>query len=258
MKEINPQFSHRTFSKWMNFRSPNHLLMIIQGKRNISWTSLPVYFKILKFNKKERNYFELLVKCNQTEDMALKAELFQEISSHWSVAGEKLQEAHLHYLSQWPLIAIREMVTLSNFKENGEWIRKKLGNKITAAQALGGIHKLLTLGLLKRNKNKKLIQSDSYITTGDETHAVAAFLYHQEMIRLAMESLQKKSSSERNITALTFTLKKDDYENLVHLIHDFRKKIIAWLQNRPEQNKDEDLYQLNMHLFPLTVKDKNL
>lgn len=251
MKETKGGFSHRAFSRWAGFKSPNQLLLVIEGKRNIPLSSINKYLRVLKLKAGEKRYFELLVKFNQCKDMREKTEYFHELSAYWLKKGTVLEEDQYEYLSHWYYTAIREMVTLKDFRENGQWISKKLDGLITSEQAQQAVGVLLKLGLLKRGKNRKLIQASHYITTGNEVDSVGAYLFHEQMIRLALASLREKSSDERNLTSLTFTLRKTDYEMIVSETNAYRKRLIAALGNRDDVNSDEELYQLNIHLFPI-------
>jgi len=251
MKETKPGFSYRAFSMWADFKSPNQLLLVINGQRNIALSSLGRYFEVLKLKPTECKYFEILVKFNQAKDMPTKTQHFRELSVYWLKKGTLLESNQLEYLNNWYYTAIREMVNLHNFKEDGNWIAKKLRNLISAPQARHAIQVLLDMKLLQRDAQGKLVQTTQYVTTGNETNSVSAFLYHDQMIRLAMESLNEGESHSRNLTALTFTIRKVDYDRLVGEIDEFRKKMISALQNRDDLTKDEELYQLNIHLFPI-------
>ena len=251
MKATKPGFSYRAFSRWVGFKSPNQLLLVIQGQRNITLDTLGKYFEVLKLKQTERKYFETLIKFNQAGDMPTKTQYFKEISLYWLKKGTVLEPEQLKYLSNWYTTAIREMVNLKGFQPTGAWIVKKLGGIVTPAQARKAIEILIELGLVTRGTDKKLKQTSAYVTTGNEVNSVSAFLYHEQMIRLAMEALKEKDSSERNLTALTFTIREEDYDSLVGEINEFRKKIIAMLQNRNALTEDSELYQLNVHLFPI-------
>lgn len=245
-------YSYRVFARQAGFKAPNQLLLVINGERNIALPTLMRYFKVLGFTPVEQKYFELLVKFNQARTMADKAEYFRELSGYWLKKGSLLQRGQSQYLTRWYYAAIREMVTLKNFHANGEWIAKKLQHRIRSKQANEAIQELLKLGLLHKQADGKLVQTSQYVSTGNEAQAVAAYLYHTQMMALALDSLNDKPCSERNMTALTFTIKKRDYEHIVSEIHEFRKRIIAFLQSRTSQENDDALYQLNIHLFPIT------
>lgn len=251
MKESKPAFSYRAFANWAGFKAPNQLLLVIKNQRNIALSSLGKYFDALKLKDSEKKYFELLVKFNQAKDMVAKSQYFKELSVFWLKKGTLLEGQQFKYLTNWYYPAVREMVNLSDFKETGQWIADKLGGMITPAQARKAVEVLLELGLLKRDANRKLLQASNYVTTGNEVESVTAYLYHQQMIAAALQSLKEIAYLKRNITALTFTIAKDDYDMVVSEINDARKKIISSLQNRKVQNRDTELYQLNFHLFPI-------
>ena len=254
MKSSKKTFSFRSFSRWAGFKSPNQLYLVIREKRNISWSSLDTYCKILKLNKREKKYFELLVKLNQSKDLSLKTQYLKELSSHHLKQGFLLKKDQYSYLSNWYYPVIREMACLADFRDNPVWISKKLGGKITSQEAKQAIQTLLSLKLLKRDSKNKLLQTNHYVTTGHEIQMVASHIYHTQMSQLAMESLSTRKASERNFTALTFTIRQSDYATLVAEIDDFRKRFIDHLQNRPQKTRDESLYQININLFPI-IKD---
>lgn len=251
MKKTKPGFSHRAFSQWAGFKAPNQLLLIMTGERNIALSSIGKYTNVLKLGQIEKKYFELLVKFNQSKDMPSKAEYFQELSVYWLRRGDMLEAEQHKYLTNWYYAAVREMVNLRGFQENGRWISKRLGGLITPAQANKAIRILLELKLLSRNENGRLVQVSNYVTTGDEVQSITAFLFHEQMMKLALESLKEKPSSERNLTSLTFSLKRENYSAVIDGIIELKKRIITMLQNRKIQNEDDDVYQLNIHLFPI-------
>lgn len=250
-KAERPTYSYRFFSKMAGFKSPNQLLLVIQGKRNIALKSLDRFFTALKLKKSEKRYFEILVKFNQTKDMAQKKEYLNQMSAHWLKKRSFLEDKQYRFMTNWYFSAIRELTALKNFQENHSWIAKQLGSLITPTQARQSIALLLDLKILTRDNTGRLKPTNEYITTGNEVSSVAAYLYHMQMIKLAMQSLSDVPASKRNITALTFTMRKKDYEMVVDEIIEFRKRLVSILQNRDSTGDDEMLYQLNLHLFPL-------
>jgi len=252
MKTQKPSFSYRAFSRWADFKAPNHLTLVIKGDRNISQFSIGKYFKILRFNEKEKKYFEILVKFNQTKDMSAKRHYFNELSRYWLKPGHFIKKQQYEYLSKWYYTVIKEMVTLKDFREDCKWIAKKLDNLITPGEVKRALETLITLDLLMRDEDGKLVQVENYITTGSEVEAVSAYIYHEQMMKLANKSLKTIPDNQRNITAVTFTMNRNDYDSVLNKIEECRKEIISILQNREEKDEDTHVYQLNLHLFPIT------
>ncbi|MFH1874759.1 MAG: TIGR02147 family protein [Pseudomonadota bacterium] len=250
-KQDDPKFSHRVFCAQAEFKSPNHLLLLIQGKRNISLKTIIKYISALQLKDSEAQCLETLIKFNHATDMPTKARHLKELSAYWGKKGTFLSKEQYRCLANWYYTAILELVNLEDFRENETWIVRKLKNLITPVQARKAINTLLALQLLKRNIKGKLIRTQSYLTTGSETNSVMAFLFHEQMIKLGLEALKETSSAYRNISSLTFTVRKEDYDLVVNEINDFRYKLCSLLENRKIKNQDKYLYQFNLHLFPI-------
>lgn len=252
-KKAKEAYTYRKFSEEAGFRSPNQLQLVFQGKRNITEETLNNYLKILNLKISERKYFSLLVDFNQSKDPGEKKKVLKEIDALRKRKGFLERAKQDQYITNWYYTAIFEMVHLKDFQEDGEWIAKKLGSLITAAKANEALKDLLDLKLLERNAEGRLVQTQEYVSTGSETQSLAAYLYHEQMIKLTLDTLEKGNAEKRNLTALTFSLREKDYEEIVQEIHKFRSKLIGFLNHRLNQYEDERLYQFNLHLFPLSV-----
>lgn len=256
MKATNPGFSLRAFSMWTGLRSPNHLQLVFQGKRNLTKQTLPLFLRALKLKYREQRYFELLVNYNQTSDAASKARYLNELSAYLKKIGETLKHDQFEYLSKWYYPVIRELVATRDFKESRHWIAKRIGHGISPRQVDEAIGKLIRLGLLARDKNGRLVQGDAIITTGPESAESAVYLYHDQMIKMAHNALMEQPPSERNISGITFSCSKQDLPEISALIGDCRKQILNFLNKRDIRTEDEDVYQLNIQLFRVTGPER--
>ena len=103
--------------------------------------------------------------------------------------------------------AIRELVLLPDFKEDPEWIAKKLSPPITPRRAKAALEVLQDLGFLKRDeKSGRLIQSERNITTDREVVSLAIANFHRQMMQQASESIERTRAAKRDISSLTLAL----------------------------------------------------
>jgi len=249
-KRSQGHYTYRDFSAEMSFSSPNQLLLIIQGKRNVSEKNCDNYARILELGSREKKYFEILVHFNQAKFFEDKKKWLEEITPYWIEKAKHISSDENEYLARWYVSAIREMVALKNFRDDAQWISKKLNRLITPHQAQEAWDLLLRLGFVK-NEDDKWISTDDYITTGPEVADVHAIEYHEFMIEEARKSV-RADSDRRHVSSLCFTVDREYYLRFVDEIGKFRKKIIDELSARVEKNQDQDLYQLNFQFFPLT------
>ena len=254
-KTTNSNYSHRLFASQAGLSSPSHLLMIIKGERNLSMKTIPKFSDGLKLSQKEKRFFELLVLYSQTEDLQMKAKYFGEIISiKANLAGlHKLEKEKFEFLSKWYAVAIYVLIDLKNFKPDPNWISKRLGNKVTISQVKETLENLLNLKMIEVDSIRGLKQSSGAVTVADDTKSIAVFEYHSSMIKLAADALRKNTNSEREMNGATISIPKDKLPELKEKIRAFRKEINQLASSY--ENPDE-VYQLNVQLFPLTAQEE--
>ncbi len=250
-KLANPGYSHRVFVKQAGLSSPSHLLMIMNGARNLSIKTIEKFAEGLKLSTKEKKYFELLVLFNQTNDLQTKAKYFSEIMTLKLTSKKlhKLEKEKFDFLSKWFVVAIYVLVDVPGFKNDPYWIAKRLGGNITSSQATEAVESLLRLGMLEKTEDGIYKQVAGAVTVPDDTKSVAVFNYHQTMIRLASDALRLLPVNDREMNGATISIPRDRLPELKEKIRAFRKEINQLASSF--ENPDE-VFQLNIQLFPLT------
>lgn len=248
-------YSHRVFARQAGLSSPSHLLMIIKGERNLSIKTIEKFAEGMKLSSKEKRYFELMVLFNQAEDLQTKAKYFGEIMAIKSSTKKlhKLEKEKFNFLSKWYVVAIYVLVDLQNFESDPQWIVKRLGGKLTIAQAKEALENLLSLGMIEADLKGSFKQISGAITVPDDTKSVAVYSYHQSMIRLAAEALRLCPHSMREMNGATITIPKSKLPEIKEKIRAFRKEINQLASSF--ENPDE-IYQLNVQFFPLSAVEE--
>jgi uncharacterized protein (TIGR02147 family) len=70
-----------------------------------------------------------------------------------------------------------------------------------------------------------------------------------QMAELAVDTLKNDPAQDRNITGLTLGITREAYAKIVEELAECRRRIVAIAT---ESAKTEEVYRLNMQLFPLT------
>lgn len=252
-KSNNSSYSHRVFAMQAGLSSPSHLLMIIKGERNLSQKTIPKFVDGLKLSQKEAKFFELMVLFAQTEDLEMKSKYFAEIISMKSTLAKvhNLEKEKFDFLSKWYVVAIYVLIDTRNFNPNPNWIARRLGNRITAAQAAEALQTLLRLEMIEANSERGFKQKlAGALSVWDEARSMAVYEYHQSMNRLASDALRQNPPSTREINSATISIPKDKLSEIQDKIRSFRKEInqIASAYTNPD-----DVYQMNIQLFALTT-----
>jgi uncharacterized protein (TIGR02147 family) len=74
-------------------------------------------------------------------------------------------------------------------------------------------------------------------------------LYHQQMLRISANMLGELPSNQRDFSALTFSIRREDFPSLKKHIQLMRKELLDFSAKAGEA---DDVVQVNIQLFPLT------
>lgn len=248
-KKANKNFSYRSFAMKAGV-SPSVLKDVISGRRNLTIPIMKKYSKAMKLGKKELDYFDVLVRFNNSNNNDEKNQCFTEMIRARGHSGIKfIGEDHYTFFSKWYNSAIRELVTLPAFKEDYSWISKQLQPSIPVSEVKSSIDLLLSIGFLKRDKKGKLIQSDAVISSEYEMASAALRNFHAQMIELAGKSLEEIHRSQREVSSLTLGISEKTLVRMKERIRIFKEELLSMVVD--DKSDSETVCQLNFQLFPL-------
>jgi uncharacterized protein (TIGR02147 family) len=250
-KKEKRNFSYRYFAKLCGMQAHSFIIRNLQGKVDLSEESIEKFAVALKLNKDESIFFRNLVFFNQaksSEDKRHFAKEILRIRTYRKV--NPLKQSHFRFYDNWYYPPIRELVCLDGFREDPEWIAKKVMPAITVAEAKRALEDLILLGLLKRNDAGRLTQAESIISTEDEVTSSAIAQYHREMMKLAAESIDRIPREQRAIMAQTFGVSGEGAQKIKELIQRFRQEVFEVISG---EHEPDAVYQLNFQLFPLAL-----
>ena len=248
-KKTSTAFSLRFFAEKAGLSSHAHLKLAIDGKRNITKNTVTKLIHGLGLANQRAAYFESLVFFNQAQTDADKQIYYaQLIKASPRSKLHKMDKAQFRIFQEWHHSAILEMVGLKDFRPIPDQISKKLRGLVTPAQVTESLNLLLELGLLVKTANGYR-QRDPLITTDDEVQDLMVKMYHLQMLKLSANMLTELPGQERDISALTFGIKRSDFPNLKKHLQLMRKELLDFSAKAGEA---EDVVQINIQLFPLT------
>lgn len=252
-KKRNSAYSYRLFARKAKLGSPNYLKLVVDGKRRITDRTLFQFSRGLGLTRDEEKYFRELVMYQEVSDpdskeLHLKALMkYQEKQR----TPTPLSESKSRALTDWYHLVIRELVSTKGFREDAEWIAKRLGGKITEAQATESLELLLSLRLLKRTAEGKLEQSEPLLTSSGDVPGHLLRSLHRFYLRKALASLFSIAPEKRELSGLLLAIPSHRIKEAKEEIKEFRKKM-----NRKYgmDRNAEDVFFAGLYLFPVTQK----
>lgn len=255
-KSVDRGFSHSSFSKKANLKSPNYLKRVMDGDRSLNGDLIPKFCKGLSLNPQESLYFENLVSFNQAKDEDSKQHYFsslRQITNEISGTALELMGARVDVLKHWHSLAVRELVLFADFQEDPAYIAKKLKNKVTKIEAAFALKALIDSKLLLRDeKTGKLMQAHDMVRYSQDVVNMTVRGFHKQMLERTGEALSEDEYGTWNARALTLAITKDKYQEVYEKISEF-----IFTMNKIYSFDNEDcapdmLVQLNCQLIQLT------
>ncbi len=248
-KKTVPAFSLRFFAEKAGLSSHAHLKLTIDGKRNITKNTVVKLIHGLGLDGQRAAYFESLVFFNQAQTDADKQVYYaQLLKASPRSKLHKMEKAQFRIFREWHHSAILEMVALKDFRPIPDWISRRLGGLVTPAQVTESLKLLVELGLLVKTANG-FRQRDPLITTDDEVQDMMVKMYHLQMLKLSANMLSALPGPQRDVSALTFSIKREDFPNLKKHLQLMRKELLDFSAKAGDA---EEVVQVNIQLYPLT------
>lgn len=225
LKNKNSQFSLRALAKKLKM-NPGGLSLLLNGKR-------PFTDRMV-----EKICDELLLSPEQREKIFL--------ADPDGEPARILQQSLFETLSNWVHDAYLSLIQVKNYKNNPQWICRKLGISRTELDRV--VQNLLNLNLIKIEDGRSVptTQGTQVFAIGNTTAALKKLQYEANVLsRIALENedIQKRYHGTN-----TLTLDPDKMEEAKKYIREFRKRFCVSHNSIDENSR---VYQLNVSLYPI-------
>jgi uncharacterized protein (TIGR02147 family) len=253
-------FSYRVFCRKSGFKSPSYLKWVVDGVRPISLKSVYKYITGLSLDKREAQYFTLMVNYKAATDQQTKRFYYEQMLKWRQHRSGNMTKDAYEYLSHWYYVAIRELIGSPEFTDDPRWIRDYLDANLTVAEIKNGLEVLERLQLITCNGKGHWEQTSKDLQTEHEVNSLAAFNYHSEMMELAQNVLTNHKGSQRDFQSLVAMIDDEAYAELLSKIRIFQEDLVEYLQQQEKVTSNrrarKKLYALNTQLLPLTTSPK--
>lgn len=249
-KQANTHFSFRLWAEKSGFKARDYLMRVMRGDRNLSLDGIEKLSEYFHFSEKQIEYFRALVAFNQAEEPIAKEKAWQKLSQISKIGvHQKIRREQFEYFSSWHYAALRSLLPVTDCGDDWEKVGRWFDPILSAKQVKDSVDLLLKLGLLQRKAKGRYTVTHAALTTGDEIASVAVAAFHKTTIDLVKRSIEKHPSTARDISGITMSLSNQGYQRIKTELSAFRKKV---MEIAAADTKEDMVYQLNLHLIPLT------
>ncbi|WP_413287935.1 DUF4423 domain-containing protein [Bdellovibrio sp. HCB337] len=229
--KANPNYSLRAFARDLEIHSGT-LSSILNQRRTVGAKVLTHIMKKLPLSAAD------------------KKKILSDLMTPAPVESEKppvIDEEVLNIIKDWEHYAILSYLHLRKAKKAPGDMAKAL--RLPQAKVLRALTNLESAGLISRDGGQLKVTHKSFITSrGIPSPALREA--HAQYIEKAKRALTEFSVNERDITGTTIAISSKNLPKAKELIQQFRQELSEIL----EQGEADEVFRLNIQLFPLTHK----
>lgn len=244
--------------RWLSSKlgvSHTYLSRVMNGEKAFPQHHLKNLIDLLEIDSSSQEILHRSLLQEITSKSPEASSLIRTLLSEKSPSGierlERYQEVqqrteYLHDI--WYHVALLDLVTCADFREDLKWIAQRLG--LTESQVKSALHYLEFKGYLQR-ENGRLVKSESKIRFPTSRSHPTIRNYHTLMAKKAIRELEKAKQEDfekRLMMGVSFAANPANFARA-------RERMTAALYEIAEILAEGDcteVYQLNGHLFPLT------
>lgn len=242
-------FSLRWLARKSNL-SPGYLPLFFSGKRRLSKKGFSKIAPHLGLNERERGYLGLLRDLDSAPSPQ-RVHILKRLQRYRDYGEQNPREVEAYrYLTHWYYVAIRELASLPDFQGKPDWIRKRLQNRVTVAQAREALEFLVDRGYLALKADGTFEPTEKNIRCEGRVYDASLHTFHKEMFEL-MESLSHDvSSSLREIQGYTFAVPAE----VIPLVKKILLKSLDEIESLVAQHRVSDsIYHVGIMAMPLAL-----
>jgi uncharacterized protein (TIGR02147 family) len=235
---------------------PGLFSKVLKGTRSLSAESALKLADVLRLGRKERLYFETLVKFNQARSQIERNYLFEQLIKCKKAAIKTMPPQQHAMYEHWYYVALRDALNLMQCRDGSDEDIKKAARllmpSVKTEEVRKAVELLKRLELVLADKKGILRAAENFITSGPEVPQVIANQYLIECMELARQAIDTIPREERNLSTLTFSVSPQGYERIKKKIEETRQEILSLVDN--DDGAVDRVYHCNFHFFPVTKK----
>lgn len=242
-------FSWHAFAQKAGFSSDVYLKYVCEGKKNLSVGSAGSVANAMGLVGFEYDYFVLMVSYAHAKSNEAKKAAFEERCALANAHKVRvLGDEEFKYFKSWKNSVIRELAPHMPGAKPLE-IAHACKPKISATEVSETLDFLVKAKLLKKDRSGNYQQTDKTIKMAPvEAVPLAARDLQRQMGEFAVKAIDLPIS-ERMMSGYTLGLTRRAYERIKKETEDYYRRVVAIAT---EEDETEQVYRLNVQLFPLS------
>lgn len=240
-------FSYRILAREVGYRSHAFFSLVLQRRSNISMEMAMGFADCIGLKGQNREYFLLLVACNQENVPAQRQILFQRLQDLNGTPSTQLREDQDAFMASWRHAALREMLGIDPFQGGEAQWGDRMIPPATAGEVRESLDLLLALGLAHRTA-RGIVRTDPRLVTGTNYTEAATRDFMRQVHHLGGEALERFPRTDRHHGWATLSISAATLETMRAELRALVQRFLALAEKDVSPDR---VMQLNLEFFPL-------
>ena len=254
-KKAKSAFTWQTFTRAAGFSSPVFLKYVSEGRSNLGEETARQVANAMGLVGYEQDYFVEMVKFGHAKTDEEKKSIFNRMLAIADIHKVRVVEGEsFRFFEDWKNPVLRELApAMPGAKPLA--MAHACRPEVSAAEVSETLNFLVKANLLQKDKDGNYTQTDKIVTSGPMNFAPLALRgLQRQMGEIALGAIENVPQDERHFSGLTLGVTREAYKKIVQEIADFQKRVIAIATS---ESATDEVYRLNVQLFPMTKKSVN-
>lgn len=245
------RFSWRAIAQRARIGNPNFLRQVMLGERNLSEKTIETVGKAVGLSGSELEYWHKLVRFCQAKEGAQKERSRLELlQMRGSIRPVEISSGFSEYYSRWFIPAVRELITLFDFKDDYALLAKSLKPAISEDDARLAVQILSRYHFIEKNSEGFWVQTHRALRSGSPQHRTSLIRYHCDMLGKASQAVQKWKKDRRFVVGMTVGVSRTCFRMILAEAEKFKSRVASLVHN--DSNSDT-VMQIALQIFPVAA-----
>jgi len=248
-------YTYIIFTEELGLGKSNLMNLIVNGQRKMSRKNAQLVIAALGLVLERRRYFLKLIELDNSRNMKKREQFLEKIIE---IRGESIEDDHtrrqLNFYSHWLHGIVFEMVNINGLSHTPEALAGRLIPHASVDDVQKSLDLLSELNLISYDEESSSYRKNQdHFIMDDKIQNLGPIAFHNKMIDLARDALVRVHSDERDVSSMTLAVPRSAVGKLKSVVEKFQDEILQLAQ---EFSAHDEVYQLNVQLFPLTAQQK--
>lgn len=246
-----------SWAKRLKLSSSAALVNVLKGRKLPSEDLGLRFAESMKMRPLEAEYFVTLLELARQKGSvgSVQLGLRRKLKALSTLATtDFLSVDRFSFVSRPHHFIIREMVNLRDYREDCQWISKRMKYSVSPETVRESIQNLIHAGLLERTRDGKLKMTSPFQDTTRDVPSEALKLYHEQCAEMAKQAIRTTPVAERDFSNNVLSVRMSRMQEMKDFIKAFREEFSGCFDSA--DGSADEVYHLNIQLFPVSQKDE--